>query len=605
MKPGNALDRNSVLRDRKWIQLILLLAAGLRILGIWHSYPFSYYGDEVHFVERALSFGSLDLNPHWFHKPAFYMYVLFFEYGAYFVIGKIAGLWQSIADFGVAYMTRPGVFYLIGRSTTAAFGLGTIWMVYKLAREHFKRETGLVAALLLSLSFGHVAAGQHVKADVPTTFLTLVSMYFLLNFISRGQVRRLLLASVFAGVGAATKYYSLVMLGPIWVCIAVVAVAGAESWKGKASAILTRIAGATAVFWVAYFVGSPYSFLDPLGRTWTFSWARSISRSFSTMGELGTAEGSRSAATWTSEILGDPLNYVQTLLSVQGMGPVCGALGLVGIVLLLIRIDKKVLVFLSFPLAFTLGSLYLHTGLEVRHQLPLYPFLALAGGVLVVSVTKRAPRPLVFVVLALVLIQPLYSIVERGLTISKTDTRNLAKAWIEENIPPGTRLLMDEEGPVLATSPERLREELVKAAQASETGQFTAHYDRYVEYRLLAAEQVITYDIFEIRWPWWRRSLEEGGAQYLTTDRDRDFGNPLKPVGVNPYQFYAAHGFEFAVVQSERYERWFAQDSSLGERYPGFAEFYRDLFERGRLVKEFDPRDGNRPGPIVKVFALQ
>ena len=40
-------------------------------LGIWHSYPFSYYGDEVHFVERALSFGSFDFNPHWFHKPAF------------------------------------------------------------------------------------------------------------------------------------------------------------------------------------------------------------------------------------------------------------------------------------------------------------------------------------------------------------------------------------------------------------------------------------------------------------------------------------------------------------------------------------------------------
>ncbi len=84
------------------IFLILLLAVTLRILGIWHSYPYSFYPDEAHFVKRALSFGSLDFNPHWFHKPALYMYILFFEYGLYFVIGKILGAWNSVSGFAVS-----------------------------------------------------------------------------------------------------------------------------------------------------------------------------------------------------------------------------------------------------------------------------------------------------------------------------------------------------------------------------------------------------------------------------------------------------------------------------------------------------------------------
>ena len=79
----------------------------------------------------------------------------------------------------------------------------------------------------------------------------------------------------------------------------------------------------------------------------------------------------------------------------------------------------------------------------------------------------------------------------------------------------------------------------------------------------------------------------------------------MKRVGVNTYQSYVDEGFEYAVVQSGRYESWFRRGENLRQKYPGFGEFYYELFERGLLVEEFDPRDGNRPGPVVKVFALR
>ena len=72
-----------------WLLGLILIAFSVRFFGIFHDLPFTYYGDEKHFINRAVAFGSGDLNPHWFHKPALYMYLLFFEYGMYFLVGKL------------------------------------------------------------------------------------------------------------------------------------------------------------------------------------------------------------------------------------------------------------------------------------------------------------------------------------------------------------------------------------------------------------------------------------------------------------------------------------------------------------------------------------
>ena len=89
---------------------VFALAEIVRLWGVGHDLPFSYYGDEQHFVKRGLSFGSGDLNPHWFHKPAFYMYILFFDYGVFYCAGWLTGFWSSVADFAVSYVLNRGRF---------------------------------------------------------------------------------------------------------------------------------------------------------------------------------------------------------------------------------------------------------------------------------------------------------------------------------------------------------------------------------------------------------------------------------------------------------------------------------------------------------------
>jgi len=112
-----------------WLVGVLVIGALARLWAIGHDLPFVYYGDELHMMSRSLGFGTGDLNPHWFHKPALYMYIIFFEYGVYYVVGRIFGLFPNVDAFAVHYFRDPTVFALLGRLTSAFCGLGCVVVV--------------------------------------------------------------------------------------------------------------------------------------------------------------------------------------------------------------------------------------------------------------------------------------------------------------------------------------------------------------------------------------------------------------------------------------------------------------------------------------------
>jgi hypothetical protein len=140
-----------------------------------------------------------------------------------------------------------------------------------------------------------------------------------------------------------------------------------------------------------------------------------------------------------------------------------------------------------------------------------------------------------------------------------------------------------------------------EAAKSDPKGPFTAHYGTYGRMAALAARDGATYEIFEIRVPWWRQKVEASGIHKLTSGYDRDMGNPLKPVGVEKLGYFIDSGFQYAVVNSYRYEK-FMNQTPQSRNYPGFSEFYRELFSRGTLIKAFIPE--NQPGPEVRIFKL-
>jgi hypothetical protein len=102
----------------------LVLGFALRVWGVRFGLPQLYYWDEPTVVNRAMRFGTGDLNPHYFYYPALYMYVLFAATGVFFVAGRATGAFGSATDFAKTYFVEPTGVYMAARVTTA---LSTSW----------------------------------------------------------------------------------------------------------------------------------------------------------------------------------------------------------------------------------------------------------------------------------------------------------------------------------------------------------------------------------------------------------------------------------------------------------------------------------------------
>jgi len=589
---------------------ILLLAVVLRLWGIWHGYPYSYYSDEEHFVKRALSFGSGDFNPHWFHKPAFYMYLLFFEYGLFYLIGKMSGFFHSVNDFAVFYIKNPGPFYVIGRATTTMFSVGSIVFCYLSASQLINRKAGLLSALVLTLSFGHVMVAKDVKADTPCMFFTIVSAYYLVCYMKDRRTKDIIVSAVFAGIGTATKYYSMVMLIPIFIAL----MTNFTAWNMKSISHGLKIFSLCVFsFFFIYFVCSPFNFIDPLGRKSTFSKINNLTTKInSTMFHLdGPIDKKINSPQNTHHATRNHLSFVEGFKKYvfelhKGMGYVIWLTLLIGLILVITNSNRMIFIFFLLPLVVAMVSIFLYPGYaQIRHQVILYPFLVLCSGVFFTKILDLLTVHKKFgYSFLIILIIPLYYIINFNIYISQDDSRNLAKAWIEAEIPSGSKILIDENGPRLNLSEKQIRKMLDKAHLANPEGQFTAHFGKYLEYQLIAVQNAISYDLHEIRFPWWRNFETNSGIQMLASERDKDMGNPLRPVGVEKYDYYIKNGFDYAIVISESYHRFFL-NNQVSRNFPSFAKFYQDLFERGILVKEFSHENIQMQGPVVRIFKFR
>lgn len=604
--PSNdvCLADSNVGTRRLLLGMVLVVAAVVRLWGVQHDFPTSYYQDEMHFVQRAVSFGSGDLNPHWFHKPAFYMYVLFFEYGLFFLTGYATQHFTSVDAFAVSFVQNPWPFILIGRLTTLTFSLATILAVYRIGERHIGEYAGIAGATILALTFGEVESSRVIKADAPSACFCIWSAYFLLHYQQDRRMRSLLGAVVLAALSAATKYYGLAMLLPIGLSV-LASDADAPGLRARVTRGMKTLSLVAVIFLATFLVCSPFNLLDERGRVETISPVMKLVDKV-TVSDRPT-RGSEAAFIAEQEgIPGGIVDYANVLIAREGMGTPLGLICIVGVVAMIGKGGFAQRLFLLFPIAFAAASIISFPGYaEPRHLCPIYPFLAVAGGGLVSMALRWSGRQPVFAMVGLLVLGaiPIGHLAARGMELSKEDTRNVSKLWLEEHIPSGALLIVSENGPPLLSSPSMLAARIKDAEKADPRGQFTAHYARYLQYQALAAEDQTHYRQFEIRVPWWRETFRESGTHRLDAEYDRDMANPLKPVGIESYDTLRNQGYEYAVVHSDQYDSLLRPEEIEQPRYPAYTLFYQELMQRGELLQEFSPGPEWR-GPVVRVYSL-
>jgi 4-amino-4-deoxy-L-arabinose transferase-like glycosyltransferase len=303
-----------------WLALVavLVLAAGLRLVGVRNGLPFPLLNpDERSIVPRAWSMvhgGGAD--PEWFDYPSLVMYLL--------------APFQAWAD-------EPS--YLTGRLVIVAVGVAGVAAAWWLGDRAYGTVAGFVAATATAVETTHVAYSRMAVTDIALTLGVTVALALMV-------MGRIELAGVAIGLATSAKYPGILLLAPL--------VAAAWGRWGRLAA-----GGGLAV--VAFAVTSPYVLLN-LGRTADDAWRVQQS---ARDGWLGF-EHDHAA----------PIAFVDRLW--DGFGPVL-LVAAAGLVVALVRRTRADLVLAVFCVVYFADLLTVDAHFD-RYVLPLVPALGVLAG---------------------------------------------------------------------------------------------------------------------------------------------------------------------------------------------------------------------------------
>lgn len=521
------------LRPQLWsatLGAIVVAGFALRWHGLDFGLPYVPHPDEpavVNVAQRMLVTG--DLDPHRFVYPSFFIYLQALVYVGQVLWGFATGSFSSVADLPAStnmITTAPGIF-VWGRALTVLLATGAIFATYGAGKLLYGRRVGLTAALLLAFAPATIADAHLITVDVPAASFTALAFYWIaalyrtpLNLRDEVDAWPIVRAGIGVGLATATKYNALIVLAPM--LLVPVLRPRLSPWRvwtiGVASASFTFVA-------ITPFAAPDLpAFLDDTA---------SVITHYKFIGHLGF-EG---AHNWL---------YYASYLWTTAPAPFALALG--GLVLMAFRHRRSDLLVLAFPLLY-FGAM---SGLRVnftRNLLPLDPFLALAGAVMVVACARwlarhvtwpRFTRPereriwpafngvLVFALLSVAVVQPAWSAGRLDNLRAIPDSRVAALRWMQANLSAQSFWLVQ-------LPPQQVFRQ-TNAVSASDFGQLT----RY------------------------------------------------------PLDWYPAHGFSSILLNRGEYDRFVADP----ERYPRESAWYREALERLPTVRIFP----GGPGPELRLL---
>ena len=289
-----------------------------------------------------------------------------------------------------AWQAHPS--YLSARIVVIVLALGAVAASWWLGRRSYGLAAGAVAAVAVAVETTHVTYSRMAVTDVPLTLGVAVSLTLLVT-------GRLELAGAAAGLATSFKYPGLFLLVPLVVV----------GWREP-----RRLAIALAASAVAFAATSPFFFVHFPSALGDALRVQRLAR----QGWLGFEHDQIAPIAFVGKLWG-------------GFGPaliVCVA----GLVVALARRTRTDVILASFVVVYFLDLCTLGAHFD-RYTLPLVPPLAVLAGRL---------RPLVPVTL-LLLVVPLTWTIRDDARLTRTDTRVVARTWLERHARHDIRIAAD------------------------------------------------------------------------------------------------------------------------------------------------------------------
>jgi len=532
---------------------ILALAFGLRLWGIKHGLPFVYNVDEAsNFVPTAVGYYFTDsYNPHYFINPPAFSYLLHVVLGTWFGAGWPFGAENEV---GSSFATDPSAVFVVSRTTSAGLGTAAVAFVYLTGARLYDRRVGLVAAALMAVAFLPVFYSHLALNDVPALLPLAVSAYGSAGVLVRGRAGDYAVAGAGLGLAAATKYTAGIVVLPL-----IVACASQLAADRRAALRGMVVAGAVAA--VCFVSANPHALLS-FDEFW--SDVRRQEEAASGFGKLGLDYDSG-------------LVYYLWVLT-WGLGWVPLAAAVAGALRAFTEDLRRALFLVPWPLVFIvyMGTQERFFG---RWLLPVFPAIALLAGLAVVRVVDALgarPRARVAVGATLVmalLAQGLFYSVHSDRVLSRDDTRNLARAWMVENIAAGSKVVVEPIVPdAWFADPDARDARTARARGLTRSGR---RWIKFATGRTTIDEE--------------GRKIPGGKGRFV---RVEDYERTLRPALVGSY---ARGGYCWVVSGSTQYGRAIADPAEV----PNAIAYYRTLAHHADVVHVTDPyRHGQGPVPF-------
>jgi hypothetical protein len=425
---------------------ICALALGLRVLGLTYGLPAVYNPDETPILNRALAFAKGDPNPHNFVYPSLYFYVLFAWEGLFYVAGRVAGLFASLAAFQRDFFIDPSRHFLAGRALTVFCGVATVAALYVFGRRLYDRATGLAAAAFLAVAPIAVRDAHYVKLDVPVTLATVLAHVALARLVTdpaaAARRRSWALAGLLAGLAVSTQYY-VVFIAFSMIAVAVADVSRSGDWRESGRLFLWSTAGAV----VGFFAGTPFILVD-------------LQKAIADVAHVREVDIDRAMGGGPFSALGAYL----VMIFRDAVGWPVAAAAAAGAIWSLVADWRRGLLLVAFSVTFL--AFIANTVPMSRYLNAMLPFIALAAAFAVVRAGLAFgpyARPATAALVVLALIPGLIDSVRTDLFIRQADTRTLAGDFVLRHVPAGSSLLVQPYSVPLRQS----RDALVEAIRAN------------------------------------------------------------------------------------------------------------------------------------------
>ncbi len=533
------------------LYVILALALVIRLYGIQFGLPGLYHADETIVVNHALAYGTGDLNPHFFKIPPLVSYLIFFEYGIYFLLGTTFGFFSSIVDFQKLFLEDPTSFYLIGRITVGAIaGTASVFFIYVLGKNVFSKTVGIISAFFLALTFLHVRNSHYIYLDIMMVLFIILTCIFIHRFLETGLKRDYVLAGCFTGIAIAVKYNAGLLLAPLMMGHLIYCFTGKGS--GRANIVNSNIILSMVFMVLTYVALNPYCLIDIKSFIVSFS---NQARSQSQLGFL----------------------YHLRHSLFHGLGAPLFVLCIIGSFISICKFSRKLIVFASFPVVYYL-SIAGYSQPHARYVLPLIPFLLIFAARFLEAITFREgvsvtkARILITAASIMVVLPTGIKSVHSDYIFSRKDTRLLAKEWIEDRIPYGTKIAIDHSfyAPKLYPSREQLEDKLNYVSQ----GGLSAVKKKRINLLINLVERKPNYNLY---FP--TKEGTDPSSEFL-------FARPVIPFEYNNLQ---NNGIEYVIVTNQGIPR-------------NNEELFLDLKKKGKVVARFTPyKDKERKFSVSNV----